>query len=82
MRVSRSRAGELQEGRGVMEKGALDTDWFCSCFVLNSNNCFQLCSVFGHASYFHFNHSVSAEGAWLVGKVRLRKVNDLPRVNN
>ena len=30
----------------------------------------------------NFNHSVSTEEAWLVGKVRLRKVNDLPRVNN
>lgn len=55
-----------------MEKGALlGTGCFCSCLVLNSNNCFQLCSVFRHATYFHFDHSISAEEAWLTGKVKL-----------
>lgn len=49
---------------------------FVLVFVLNSNNCFQLCSVFRHATYFHFDHSVSAEAAWLIGKGRLRQVRE------
>lgn len=63
-----------------MKKGALSTGCFCSCFVLNSSDCFQLCSVFRHATYFHFDHSASAEEPWLIGRVRLGKVNDLHRV--
>lgn len=63
-----------------MKTGALSTGCFCSCFVLNSSDCFQLCSVFRHPAYFHFDRSLSAEGAGLIGKVRLGKVNDFPRV--
>lgn len=79
MRISRSRARNCGRA-GVKENRALGTGCFCSCFVLNSKNCFQLCGVFRHATYFHFDHSVSAEEACLTGKVRLRKVNDLLRV--
>lgn len=32
-------------------------------FVLNSNNCFQLCSVFRRATYFHFDLQCSCRGA-------------------
>lgn len=45
-----------------MEKGVLGTSCFCSCFVLNSNNCFQLCSGFRHAAYFHFDPSCFCGG--------------------
>lgn len=39
---------------------------FCSCFVLNSNHCFQLCSVFRHTVHFHFDSNLSAEAVWPV----------------